>query len=122
MAHVQQWHRFSKHLCSNSVWAHSCQVPVFASFVLTAHVSALVCMQQTKHAHVWGLLATEFACLQSSMLTWSYLAAVLGDPGTVPHEWHPFSTDQVRSACDHPELSTYSHTNSKSCTFASIAW
>lgn len=29
------------------------------------------------------------------MLLWSYLAAVVTDPGTVPPEWHPFADDET---------------------------
>lgn len=45
---------------------------------------------------------TQLACcqppmlLQVAMLTWSYFAALLTDPGEVPVGWHPFPDDAVR--------------------------
>ena len=29
------------------------------------------------------------------MLLWSYLAAVMTEPGFVPEAWHPFADDEV---------------------------
>jgi hypothetical protein len=36
--------------------------------------------------------------LQVAMLTWSYFAALITDPGEVPIGWHPFPDDAVRSS------------------------
>lgn len=34
--------------------------------------------------------------VQVAMLTWSYFAALITDPGEVPIGWHPFPDDAVR--------------------------
>jgi hypothetical protein len=48
--------------------------------------------------HAAPLCQTPCLSVQVIMLTWSYCAAWLTDPGEVPVAWHPFPDDAVSSS------------------------